>query len=121
MLADNPLERWRLLPLNQVAALKLKEAGEATDPENLPVFQLMNWGLAQGIKPTHRRTAQELLRLQYQNPADAFAYLTANLPGGVGDLQRELLVLPPRRAAEKLLDVLDMRLKADPRTPYPFG
>ncbi len=121
MLPENPLDRWRLLPLNQVAALKLKEAGLGTEKDSLPVFQLMSWGLANGIKPTHRRTAQELLRLQYQNPADAYAYLTSGVPGGLPDLHRKLLRLSPRAAAEELLEVLDMRLKADPRKPYPLA
>ena len=119
MLPENPFERWRLLPLNQVAALKLKEAGEESDFDSLPVFQLMTWGLVNGVRPTHRRTAQELLRLQYQNPAEAFTYLTSNIPGGLPELQRKLLKLSPTEAAEMLLETLDMRLKADPRNPYP--
>lgn len=118
MLPENPFERWRLLPLNQVAALKLKEAGESSDADRLPVFQLMAWGLINGVKPTHRRTAQELQRLQYQNPAEAFTYLTSDIPEGLSSLQRKLLKLPPRTAAAKLLDVLDTRIKADPRNPY---
>lgn len=118
MLPENPFERWRLLPLNQVAALKLKEAGESADVELLPVFQLMAWGLINGVRPTHRRTAQELQRLQYQNPAEAFTYLTSNIPGGLFDLQRKLLKLAPKTAAAELLEVLDSRLKADPRNPY---
>lgn len=118
MLQENPFERWRLLPLNQVAALKLREAGEDPDAERLPVFQLMTWGLLNGVAPTHRRTAQELQRLQYQNPADAFTYLTGNVPGGLFELQRKLLRQTPKAAAEELLEVLDQRLKADPRNPY---
>ncbi|SHJ36499.1 hypothetical protein SAMN02745165_02199 [Malonomonas rubra DSM 5091] len=118
MLQENPFERWRLLPLNQVAALKLREAGETPDAERLPVFQLMVWGLLNGVTPTHRRTAQELQRLQYQNPAEAFTYLTSNIPGGLPELHRKLLKLAPKAAASELLDILDMRLKADPRNPY---
>lgn len=120
MLPENPFERWRLLPLNQVAALKLKEVGEPVTPDNLPVFQLMTWGLANGVKPAHRRTAQELLRLRYQNPAEAFTWLTTAVPGGLSELQRVLVRLPPKAAAEKLLDILDARLKADSRNPYPL-
>lgn len=118
MLPENPFERWRLLPLNQVAALKLKEAGESSDSERLPVFQLMAWGLINGIRPTHRRTAQRLLRLQYQNPAEAFTYLTSNLPNGLPELQRKLLTLSPKAAAAELLEILDVRIKDDPRNPY---
>lgn len=118
MLSENPFERWRLLPLNLVAALKLKEAGESADNERLPVFQLMTWGLINGVRPTHRRTAQELLRLQYKDPAEAFTYFTSDIPGGLSQLQRKLLKLSPTAAAAELLETLDMRLKADPRNPY---
>ena len=118
MLPENPLERWRLLPLNQIAALKLKEAGESVDVDRLPVFQLMTWGLINGVKPTHRRTAQKLLRLQYQDPAEAFTYLTSHLSAGLPELQRKLLNLSPPAAAGILLETLDLRLRADPRNPY---
>ena len=121
MLQGNPLDRWRLLPLNLVAALKLREAGEPIDIDNLPAFQLMVWGLANGVRPTHRRTTQELLRLQYQSPADAFTWLTTGVPGGLGELHRNLLRLSPQLAAEELVALLDLRLKADPRNPYPVG
>ena len=116
---NQPHARCRLLPLNQLAALKLKEAGEKADPLQLPVFQLMDWGLRNGLRTTHRRTITELDHLQTLDPETAFAYLTAKLPGGLPALQRRLLALPPRPAAELLLDTLDMRLKADPRNPYP--
>ena len=36
-------------------------------------------------------------------------------------LQRGLIKLSPKAAAEKLLEVLDLRLKAGPLTPYPLG
>ncbi len=62
------LQRLRLLPLNQLAALKLREAGAADDGASLPVFQLMSWGLANGVRPTHRRTGQELLRVGRRRP-----------------------------------------------------
>jgi len=121
MTPEIDLEALRLLPLNQVAALKLRAAGESLDPGSLPVFQLMTWGVAQGVRCTHRRTLEELESLQSREPKNAFAYLTANLPGGLLELERRLLQLPPRAAALVLLDVLDLRLKADPRNPYPSG
>lgn len=117
MLPENPIDRWRLLPLNQLAALKLKEAGESVSEHSLPVFQLMIWGLAKGLKPSHRRTAQELLRLQYRNPTEAFAALAGGAPEELAALQGQLLNLPPKVAAEKLLEVLDRRLRTDPRQP----
>jgi hypothetical protein len=42
-----------------------------------------------------------------------------NYPGGAKELTRRLLRMKPRTAAQLLLDVLDMRLKADPHNPYP--
>jgi hypothetical protein len=118
-LFDDPSAHCRLRPLNQLAALKLKAAGEAANPLRLPVFQLMAWGLNNGLRTTHRRTVFELERLQRQAPEAAFAYLTDNLPGGLIELERALLKLSPKAAAGLLLDTLDMRLKADPRNPYP--
>jgi len=113
------LTHWQLLPINQVAALKLKEAGEVADPGALSVFQLMGWGLLNGLKPTHRRTVMELDRLQLVEPEKALIYLTDNFPGGRRALERLLLQLPPLAAAELLIDTLDMRLKADPLNSYP--
>jgi len=113
------LEELSLLPLNQVAALKLKGVGEELDSHQMPVFQLMNWGLKHGIHLTHRRTLVELHRLEQQEPNVAFAYLTTRVPGGLVELERRLLRMSPKAASEKLFDLLDMRLKADPRNPYP--
>jgi len=118
-MADAALHHWRLVPLNQIADIKLREAGAEPDPGVLPVFQLMTWGLLNGLTTTHRRTVMELDRLQLQEPEDALAYLTDNFPGGRQALERLLLQLPPRTAAELLIDTLDMRLKSDPHTPYP--
>lgn len=116
------LDSCRLLPLNQIATLKLKQAGEKASATRLPVFQLMIWGLMNGLQTTHNRTVFELDRLQ-RNPVEGFDYLTGNLtgnlPGGLQTLERQLLSRSPRSAAELLLDTLDMRLKADPRNPFP--
>lgn len=112
------IERLRLEPLNQVAALKLKEAGVFDHPAILPVFRLMEWGLATNIPLTHVRTARGLLRLRHQSDQRAaIDYLLDGLPGGLVPLQRKLLRLSPRSAALALLDILDMRLKADPNHP----
>ncbi len=114
------LDWLRLLPLNRIASLKLRQAGAAERDYVLPVFQLMEWGLASGVPLTHRRTAGELLRLSHQTDQRAAVdYLLNNLPGGLPELSRRLLRLKPRPAAQLLLDVLDMRLKADPRNRYP--
>lgn len=116
----NPNEHLRLLPLNLVASLKLKAAGKTEYPDILPVFQLMAWGLANGVPLTHCRTEHELARLsKLEDQQDAMDYLVKGVPGGLPELHRNLLRFPPKAAAHLLLDVLDMRLKADPRNPYP--
>jgi hypothetical protein len=114
------LARLRLTPLNQVASLKLREAGAAEREGVLPVFLLMEWGLSAGIHLTHCRTAKELLRLSlHADQQAAVDYMLTNYPGGLRELTRRLLRMTPGAAAQALLDVLDMRLKADPRNPYP--
>ncbi|HTP66005.1 MAG TPA: hypothetical protein VMJ66_11490 [Geobacteraceae bacterium] len=115
--------KWlRLLPLNLIASLKLRQASVVERDYVLPVFQLMEWGLASGMPLTHHRTAGELLRLSHQlDQRAAVDYLLNNVPGGLKGLSRNLLHLRPRPAAQLLLDVLDMRLKADPRNRYPAG
>ena len=117
---NNDLKHLNLLPINQLAANKLRMAGVAVDPSMLTVFQLMRWGLDNDIPLTHRRTAAELERLCC-DPAqgDALDYMVENVPGGMSELHRLMGRLPPRAVAQMLLDVLDMRLKADPRNPYP--
>jgi len=112
--------RMRLEPLNQLASLKLKQAGVGTSPTALPVFALMDWGLSVNKAYAGGRLARELLRLRLMGDQQAaVAYLLENLPGGLPQLNRKLLGLSPRGAALALLEVLDMRLRADPRNPYP--
>jgi hypothetical protein len=116
----NEIERLNLLPINQLATNKLRMAGVAADPSMLAVFQLMQWGIDNDVRLTHRRTATELERLCHDpDPGEVLDYLVANIPGGMTELYRLLGRLTPRPAAQLLLDVLDMRLKADPRNPYP--
>ena len=119
-MAEPTLNALRLAPLNQIALLKLKTLQIAVRIDELPIFQLMEWGLANGIRLPHQRTAAELLRLRLlPDQQQAFQYLTTNVPGGLLAFERRLLKLPPRSAAEELLELLDMRLKADPCNPYP--
>lgn len=117
--ATQAMAHWRLSPLNQVAMLKLKAAGIETVYDQLPVFQLMEWGMGSGLRLPYRRMLSELERLQQLEPDAALAYLSGRLPGDVHELERALLSLSPRAAAELLLDTLDMQLKADPGNPYP--
>lgn len=117
---NRELARLRLMPLNLAASLKLREAGAAEREGVLPVFLLMEWGLSARIRLTHDRVANELLRLSLlADQQAAVDYLLNNHPGGVRVLTRRLLRMTPRAAAHALLDILDMRLKADPRNPYP--
>jgi hypothetical protein len=117
---NNNLEHLNLLPINQLAANKLRMAGVAADPSMLAVLQLMRWGLDDDVPLTHRRAATELERLcRDPAPGEVLDYLVENIPGGMTELYRILGRLTPRPAAQLLLDVLDMRLKADPRNPYP--
>jgi len=117
---NNDMENLNLLPINQLAANKLRMAGVAADPSMLTVFQLMRWGLDDDVALTHRRAATELERLcRDPAPGEALDYLVTNIPGGMSELHRILGRLTPRPAAQLLLDVLNMRLKADPRNPCP--
>jgi hypothetical protein len=117
-MSDKDLESLNLLPINHLAANKLRAAGVAPDPTMLTVFQLMQWGLEDGIPLTHRRAASELERLSRDpDPAGALEYLFANVQGGMSEVYRFMGRLPSKAASQMLLDVLDMRLKADPRDP----
>jgi hypothetical protein len=117
---NKDLEHLNLLPINQLAANKLRAAGVKPDPSMLMVFQLMLLGLEDGIPLTHRRAAAELERLSRDpDPAGILEYLFANVPGGMAEVYRFMGRLPTKAAAQMLLDILDMRLKADPRNPYP--
>lgn len=115
------IARLRRMPLNHVAALKLRMAGVVERDGMLPVFLLMEWGLSVGIRPLQCRTARELFRLGKQaDQLAALEYLLASVPGGRTALTRRLLHLPPKTVALELLDLLDLRLKADPRMPCPI-
>ena len=118
MLPGNLLERWRLLPLNQVAALKLREAGETVSASSLPVVQLINWGVGNGIKPVYRRTVQELLRLQYQHPAELLLLLFGSDAETLEALPCQLLRETPKAAAETLLSLFERRLKTPPGSSF---
>lgn len=119
-MTKDELKHLNLLPINQVAAIKLKTLGVAADATVLAAFQLMQWGVAAGVPLTHRRTVTELARLcQASDQRESLEYLLEKVPGGMTELHKCLLRLKPRAAAQLLLEVLDMRLKADPRNPYP--
>ena len=69
---------------------------------------------------THQRTAAELFRMSLTADKEkVYEKLVTNVPGGLLAFEKFLLKLTPRSAAEELLELLDMRLKADPCNPYP--
>lgn len=114
------IEKLKLTPLNRIAELKLKAAGVKIVESELPIIQLMQWGLASGIRMPHQRTAAELLRLSLQaDKKEVYERLLRNIPEGLLALERVLLKLSPRSAAEELLELFDMQLKSDPCNPYP--
>lgn len=114
------IESLKLTPLNQIAELKLKAAGVKVSGDELPIIQLMQWGIAIGIRITHQRAATELFRMSLSSDKEnVYNKLVTNIPGGLLTFEKFLLKLSPRSAAEELLEILDMRLKADPCNPYP--
>ncbi|NIQ12764.1 MAG: hypothetical protein GWO23_25330, partial [Gammaproteobacteria bacterium] len=102
-----------MTPLNRIAELKLKSAGVKVTDNELPIIQLMQWGLAIGIRMTHQRTAAELLKMSLlTEKKKVYEKLVTNIPGGLLTFEKFLLKLSPRSAAEELLELFDMRLKA---------
>ena len=108
------LEKIRLYPINCIAAQKLRQQGIDVSENMMPLFQLMNWGLTMGLCRSQAQTVQELLRIQYQEPQIAFDFLLEKVPGGLYAFQKRMMTLPPRKVAEELLALLDMRLKSAP-------
>lgn len=110
------LQRQALLPINQAATLKLRQAGVAPESGVQPVFQLMKLGLAYDKRKRYHDIAHELGELQTaDDQAGALAYLLANVPGGLREAVRTILRRNPGSAARTLLDLLDMRIKSDPK------
>ena len=111
-------------PLNQEAARWLKVAGVKPDPQRPHLFQLAMWGLDHATDKYPSPGDRDILRQQvegllaYHDPKKALAYFlnSPENPDGplleVRDLQG---TMSPHRAAAKVLEVLDLRLKDDPR------
>jgi hypothetical protein len=116
MADETLLRRQSLLPINQAAILKLRQAGISISSGVQPVFQLMEWGIASDKRGRYQDIAHELemLRLAPDQPA-ALDYLLVHVPGGLKGFARTILLRDPRTAARALLDQLDMRIKADPK------
>ena len=118
-MTGKPLEQLQKLPLNQESEKLLKKVGEKLDPSYLAVFQLMQWGLRQGLSPVNDDQDFEDLveRLSYNpNQEESFNYLTKNWQGEK-DLDGEDLKLQPNpeRAAMRLLEQLKLKVKSDPQ------
>lgn len=116
MAALEELRRQTLLPINQAAAMKLRQAGIQESGAVQAVFQLMEWGIARDKRRRYQDIAHELDLLAHApDQAAALEYLVAKVPGGVRETVRTVLRLGPIPAARKLLELLDMRLKSDPK------
>jgi hypothetical protein len=108
----------RLLPINLIASLQLRKAGIAENLDVLPVFQLMEWGIASDKRRRYQDISGELAILVSIKQAVALDYLLKNVPGGTRTLLGTLMRLKPRAAAVMMLSVLDMRLKSDPNSLF---
>jgi hypothetical protein len=76
----------------------------------------MEWAIVSDKRKRYHDIAHELLLLKNSpDQAGALEYFFVNVPGGLKDVVRTILRLDPRSAAKKLLDLLDMRIKADPK------
>ena len=107
------LDRYRLHPINQVAALKLRQAKVDPLEKALAILQLMKWELTQDHRGRYADLLAALNHLEQLTDAQqALTYLLTNIPGGQTEFIRQLLRSRPRYAARMLLDQLDMRLKA---------
>jgi hypothetical protein len=110
------LRQQALLPINQAATLKLRKIGIPTASDIQPVFQLMEWAIVSDKRKRYNDLAHELELLQTSpDQASALEYFFTNVPGGLKDVVRTVLHLDPRSAAKKLLELLDMRIKSDPK------
>lgn len=110
----NEQRRQVLLPINQAAILKLRQAGVAVARDIQPVFQLMEWGITSDKRKRFQDLANELYILQsLADQAAALAYLFTNAPGGLRSATLTILKRSPGSAARMLLDLFDIRMKAD--------
>ena len=116
MADETVLRRQSLLPINQAAILKLRQARICISSGVQPVFQLMEWGITSDKRGRYQDIAHdlEMLQLAADQPA-ALNYLLVHVPGGLKELVRTILLLDTHTAARALLNQLDMRIKADPK------
>lgn len=118
MTKHRSIRSLRLLPVNRIAALKLRGAGMGENGEMQPVFQLMAWGIDRAGLRRYRDLSHELEALASGDQGHAVNFLLEHVPGGLGMLLKSLIGADPWTAAGMLLGVLDMRLKTVPYTIY---
>lgn len=122
-------------PLHKEAARWLKVAGVQPDPDLPHLFQLAQWGLDHlkeerlpGDRDILRQQVEGLLAYPDQKAAMDYFLNSPESPDGplleMSDLQQ---AMSPRRAALKVLEALDLRLRDDPHLKgtyppiYPFS
>lgn len=105
---QNSRQAIRLLALNRVAAIKLRQAGVPDDPATLPVVQLMTWGMATAVYAVESRTGRDILHLRMVDDQQVALQLLLNrLSLTAPALARLLLPLTPPAAAARLLVLFD--------------
>lgn len=120
----NLLQAEMAMPLNREAKRLLKEAKQVPEPDVLPALQLMLWGLDEGIKFPSKaqtnlfRTGLETLTYE-RSPKAAMEYLIKDDLGEVTLRAEHLQSKTPMEAAQEMIEVLDLKMKADPNLPYP--
>ena len=111
-------------PLNQEAARWLKVAGVKPDLDLPYLFQLAEWGLDHlkeellpGDRDILRQQVEGLLYYPDQKKALDYFLNSPENPDDDPTLELEDLqqAMSPRRAAAKVLEALDLRLREDPR------
>src|SRR4029077_6775652 len=112
--------------LRQQAKVWLRQAQELLESGTDPVFQLMLWGLDQGIKcndPEYTgqiREAVDVMTYQWDDPDQALRYLVESHDHPEEwrvDVQELAHQRSPKQASILLLTALDMALSADPGLP----
>ena len=126
------IQELNKLPLNQEAYKKLREIGEIPEVDALYVFQLMYWFLKKpefllDLNPSKDMALREYLEsvilsmMTAKNQKAALDYMILS-EDGYAQIEAEMIrELSPEDAAWRLVDLLDMTLRADDRvTNYPL-
>lgn len=114
------IQAVRLLPLNQVASMKLRTIAVDEDRGTVPLFQLMLWGISSDKRRRYHEVETELRKLAETDYMVAMGYLFEGVPGGARGIVKALIPLTPKGAAQLLLGILDMRIKLYPQDSDDF-